>query len=584
MSTFDIEQVGWSLPRNVDTKRGPRRIRTWNPPPGHPFWEVWATGTLKQQGYSVSKWKDEWQVTEWREIDGQPTADARAAVQAAERSDAVANRNEQVDPELPPILAARFEEVERIYDEIFEETGNDYRFQLPSIKRLALSCEAYDGGLDASDTGIGKTPVACAVAKTLGRKLFVVCPKAVIPPWERMAKRFDVDIWCINYEMLRTGNTRYGWWENTKNGGRKRKFVFDLDQDEVLFVFDECHRMKDDTTLNAGLGLSAIEDGYKVLALSATAADNPMHMKFIGLLTDLFRHPSHFYGWMTQNGVRRGKWGLEFIGGRDVLSRIHRQIFPVRGSRIRIADLGDRFPQTTIISEAYQMNGAAEQIQAVYDEMQREIAKLERSASGDRGANILTQILRARQRVELLKVPTLVQMAQDGLAEGMSVVVILNFEDTVQAVAQRLRCDCIIHGNDDSAMRQQIIDDFNSDDEHTLVMNIKAGGLGISLQGTHRGRHRLVLISPTFSGIELKQALGRCWRAGGATSIQKIVWAADTIEERTCEKVRARIRRIDTLNDGELTSPDWAIPVNGGVLRAERTQRKLKRSKGRRSQ
>jgi superfamily II DNA or RNA helicase len=578
MSTFNIEQVGWSEPRVVQTIRGLRQIRTWKPPPGHPFWEVWSTGTLKQQGYSVSKWKDEWQVTEWREVSGAQPADVQRAVDAANRSDDVARRNEQADPELPPVLAARFSEVERIYNEIFEETGNDYRFQLPSIKRLALSCEAFDGGLDASDTGIGKTPVACAVAKTLGRKLFVICPLGVLPPWERMAKRFDVDIWAINYEMLRTGNTHYGWWDENK----KRKFIYDLDPDEVLFVFDECHRMKDDSTLNAGLGLSAIEDGYKVLALSATAADNPMHMKFIGLLTGLFRHPSHFYGWMTQNGVRRGKWGLEFVGGRDVLSRIHRQIFPVRGSRIRIADLGERFPQTTIISEAYQMNGAADQIQAVYDTMAAEIAKLERRKASDRGASILTAILRARQEVELLKVPTLVQMAQDGLAEGMSVVVILNFEDTVQAVAQRLRCDCIIHGDQDRQIRQQIIDDFNADDEHTLIMNIKAGGLGISLQGSHNGRHRLVLISPTFSGIDLKQALGRCWRAGGATSIQKIVWAADTIEERTCEKVRSRIKRIDTLNDGELSSEDWAIPVNGGFMRAERT-RKPKRNNGRRS-
>lgn len=197
----------------------------------------------------------------------------------------------------------------------------------------------------------------------------------------------------------------------------------------------------------------------------------------------------------------------------------------------------------------------------------------------------MTAILRARQEVELLKVPTLVQMAQDGLAEGMSVVVILNFEDTVQAVAQRLRCDCIIHGNQDPLIRQQIIDDFNTDDEHVIVMNIKAGGLGISLQGSPRGRHRLVLISPTFSGIDIKQALGRCWRAGGAPSIQKIVWAADTIEERTCEKVRSRIQRIDTLNDGDLKSQDWEIQVNDGPLfRREPQQRKLKRSKGRRRQ
>jgi hypothetical protein len=97
-----------------------------------------------------------------------------------------------------------------------------------------------------------------------------------------------------------------------------------------------------------------------------------------------------------------------------------------------------------------------------------------------------------------------------------------------------------------------LIDDFNADQEDLIVMNIKAGGLGISLHGTSRGRSRLVLISPTFSGIDLKQALGRCHRAGGAHSIQKIVWAAGTVEERACDKVRARLQRVSIFNDNQL--------------------------------
>src|SRR4029077_17981963 len=107
-------------------------------------------------------------------------------------------------------------------------------------------------------------------------------------------------------------------------------------------------------TLNCAMGVSAVMSEYKVLALSATAADNPMHMKFVGLLTGLIRHPAHFYGWMTQNGVVRlrvgpNRWVTQFVGGHATLTRLHRQIFPVRGSRIRIADLGDRFPSTRII-------------------------------------------------------------------------------------------------------------------------------------------------------------------------------------------------------------------------------------------
>ena len=93
-----------------------------------------------------------------------------------------------------------------IYDQIQKETGNDYSYQLPSIKRLAVALDAFIGGLDASDTGTGKTPVAIAVAKVLGRSVFVICPKNVIPPGSE-ARRFGVRIVAINYEMLRDGNT-----------------------------------------------------------------------------------------------------------------------------------------------------------------------------------------------------------------------------------------------------------------------------------------------------------------------------------------------------------------------------------------
>jgi superfamily II DNA or RNA helicase len=457
--------------------------------------------------------------------------------------------------ELPPDMQQRFDQVVEIYEAIRRKTGDDYTFQFPAIRALSLALDHFDGALDAADTGIGKTAVACAVAKLLDRTIFVICPKNVIPPWKRMAKLFGVRCVVVNYEMLRTGKTPFGQWES-RGDKAKWKFHFDISPDGGnLFVFDECHRMKDYKTLNCKVGVAAIEGGYKVLALSATAADNPMHMKFVALLTGLIASPSHFYGWMLEHGVRRGRFGLEFTGSRKILSQIHRKIFPAHGSRIRIADLGDRFPQTQIISEPYQVANPKE-IDRIYREMREEIQRLREAKSQDKGANVLTTLLRARQEVELLKVPTFVQMAEDGLAEGMSVVVILNFTASIEAKlwGSKLhnRAANLITGATDTLVRQELIDSFNEDKTDFLLMNIKAGGLGISLHGTTTSRTRLVIISPTFSGIDLKQALGRCHRAGGAHSIQKIVWAAGTVEEKACEKVRARLQRVSIFNDDQL--------------------------------
>jgi len=64
---------------------------------------------------------------------------------------------------------------------------------------------------------------------------------------------------------------------------------------------------------------------------------------------------------------------------------------------------------------------------------------------------------------------------------------------------------------------------------------------------------RVSLISPTFSAIDLKQALGRVHRADSRSkSIQKIVFAAGTVEDKVCHAVRRKLNNIDLINDDEL--------------------------------
>ena len=58
----------------------------------------------------------------------------KEAMQQAEMETAVSANWE---PELPPILAARFVEVVRFYQRIEWEMEEDFSFQLPGIKRVA---------------------------------------------------------------------------------------------------------------------------------------------------------------------------------------------------------------------------------------------------------------------------------------------------------------------------------------------------------------------------------------------------------------------------------------------------------------
>jgi len=449
--------------------------------------------------------------------------------------------------------AARFtEEYEKRLKKI---TKKLLPYQVDAVRAQTLAV-LKGSALDASDTGTGKTYVTLAVFFVLNRPVYVVCPKAVIPSWKRAAKYLGVTIHgIINYELITRGNHEAQRLTRKNYKGEQEEFFKWTLPADVAIIFDECHRLKDATTLNNKLGIAALVDGYTVLGLSATAADNPLQMKFSGLLTGLFDGPHSFWNWAKDNGVVKARYGHEYTGGKVGLARIHKRIFPERGNRLRIADLGDAFPESQICAELYDMNGAAGKINAIYEEMDRELRQLAKKSKTDKSPTLpLTVRLRARQQVELLKVPALASMVEDAIEEGMSVAVFVNFNETMDALIKKLGTDCVIRGDQSADERERNIQDFQSDREQVIIANIRAGGVGVSLHGTPESRMRLAIICPTDSGQDLKQALGRVWRANGAKSIQRIFFAADTVEETVCANVRAKIERIDTLNDGDLAT------------------------------
>ena len=64
--------------------------------------------------------------------------------------------------------------------------------------------------LDTSHVGTGKTVVAAHLAKTLNRPVAVLCPKSVIPSWERELKETGIEpLFVLNYEKIRTGKTEW---------------------------------------------------------------------------------------------------------------------------------------------------------------------------------------------------------------------------------------------------------------------------------------------------------------------------------------------------------------------------------------
>jgi superfamily II DNA or RNA helicase len=174
-------------------------------------------------------------------------------------------------------------------------------------------------------------------------------------------------------------------------------------------------------------------------------------------------------------------------------------------------------------------------------------------------AELLVADLRYRQHAELLKVRTLAEMAQEYMYEGKSVVIFVNFRETMRYLAEALNTKSLIFGDQErfGIDRDKVVDDFQAGAERIIICMVEAGGQSISLHDTIGGSQRISLICPTYNPISLQQILGRTYRAGSKTiPIMKLVYAAGTVEEKVAETVNRKLDNIAALNDGDLMETD----------------------------
>lgn len=411
----------------------------------------------------------------------------------------------------------------------------------------------------------GKTYTACAVARELGYNIVVVCPKAVIKSWNKViTKHFkmgDKLIGIVNYEKLRTGrkDSSIASFKLNRSTGRK-SFDWKLPK-KTIIIWDESQKLKNWKTKNVKTCLAAIKEGYPMLFCSATNATNPLEMRCVGLALKIFKNGNAYYDWVKQNGVYKGDWGFEFCNYPKFLRNLHTVIFDHRGVRLRRDDIPN-FPACEIIAEAYNMEEEdVKKINAIYDEMDRELAIANRRETADaarakkedKEQSQLVIQLRARQKIELIKVPLFVEMIEDALEQGFSVAVFINFTETLTALSERLKTKCIFDGQTPDKVRDRNVELFQEDKERIILINIQSGGAGLSLHDLNGNFPRMSIISPTYSPVFMRQALGRIWRDDAKTKcVQRIVCVADTIEEEVCRNVQQKLDNLDLLNDGDL--------------------------------
>lgn len=442
--------------------------------------------------------------------------------------------------------------------------------QIPHAVKLLNSIYLNGIACDLSDTGVGKTYCGSWIAKQLNSPVVVFCPKSVIPTWEKVLGKFGVKAKVlVNFEKVMRGGTPYVSFKEPKKGQERWRYQLvhcNLPAGAFVIV-DEAHKCKGSSSLNAGLLIALKRQGYKVLTLSATQATNPTEMKAFGYATNL-HNLYQFRDWCIDHGATEiGKWGAltfetDSLEAKNKMSRCHENLYNLQGiaSRLTREMMGSLFPDNQVQAEAYDLGPLSPKIQAVYDEMEEELAALEEGTEGY-SEHIFAIIMKARRHAEMCKIPLFQEMTEDLFDEGKSVVIFLNFTESIEALSDRLEKNPkfkgkigYVYGDIKFKQRWADIEDFNADKKRILICNLKAGGASLSFHDLIGNHARASLISPSFSAIDMLQALGRIHRLEGKTKCyQRIVYASGCIEERACNRVQSRLDNLSCLMDGDLT-------------------------------
>jgi len=419
-------------------------------------------------------------------------------------------------------------------------------YQIQHTENLVRIIKNNKACLDASDTGTGKTYTAIAACSILNYNPIIICPKTIKNTWKNICEYFNVipEI-IINYEALKIGNN----YSDLKIIDNKYEFQ---PRDNTIFIFDEAHRCANLETENCKILLAAKKTNTPILLLSATIADFPNKFKPFFYILNFIKQEQikdqnisiDRYMRIVDNWINRDK---------KPMVRIHIMLYPDRASRMRIDVLGDLFPLTQITATPYNLDDKRrKQIELEYKILNDILQEIKDKKSTDK-KNPLVYIMRTHQNIEALKIPLFVELTNDYIHNGYSVVIFVNFTKTLEKLCEMLYTENKICGEQTIEERTSIIEKFQENRSKIIICNIKAGGIGISLHDIYGGHPRVSLISPTWSAIDLIQALGRIHRAGGKSkSLQRIIYAAETIEDKIADKIKYKLANINSINNGDL--------------------------------
>ena len=445
-----------------------------------------------------------------------------------------------------------------------------YDFQIEDATKIIKKKRVLLG----HEMGCGKTFISVLVGTSLNIPKLVICPASLRLNWYREIKNVtpDADVQVqLNAEAPHFGKdwTIVGY-------GSVSKFLDDFKKYFNCIFVDECHACKavnnwgKPTSKRASAVLDLAEAVEYCYLLSGTPL--PSHnLDLYNILKMLKCEAFDFNSkWAFLNYANKycdpkeTYFGKDFSGNSNS-DQLHALLSNLMVRRLKKDVLPNLKKQRQFIP--------------LDPHFKREYTNIEkRLYEPEEGDTYMGLAMTGRKMLSVYKIDAAVELAETLLDAGESVVIVTNFVDSADLLRDHFKDTCCeIRGGMSDQAKQQAIDDFQAKKKNVCILNMQAGGVGITLTAAHT----MIIIDYAWVPSDMVQVEDRICRTGQTEScmIYYVYCMNSLLDSLFIEMISDKSANIDTVVDNVDNTFDLQSEKDNNFTFIEALKDKIKATK-----
>lgn len=417
-----------------------------------------------------------------------------------------------------------------------------YDFQIEDAKKLIENKVM----LNANDMGCGKTFEQVLIGESLPMKKLVICPPTLRINWRKEIQNVNPNANIHTIYSSDKFQVVDGW--NIIGYNSLDKFQKELEAEKFqVIMIDEAHYIQ--AVSNSGSPES--KRAYAVLRLAATAnyvypitgTPKTNRNKNLFNILRVIRHPLSRGKWAFSNYGKEycdgtlNSYGWDYNGNSND-EELNNQLTPFMVRHLK-SEVLPHLKKQRIVTP----------VEVDLREYRVEITEYLKNRT-NKNAEDLARLMRARKILATQKVGESIDFAKTLILENKKVVIVTCFTEVATAIENVFRGNVVklIGGMSDTA-KDEAITEFQTGTAQVMVMNIVAGGVGVTLTKSYN----MIINDFDWTPGNLTQAEDRICRSGQTEEYCNIYYlyaSGADMDEVFADTLTSKFNTINTVVDG----------------------------------